>query len=177
MAVTQRRHSRHPALSFIKAALFLIVVSSLGNFSELIIPAASSNAQQFVSLAMWCFVLYASIFAPRILRISLSAETFVVLAFFGFAALSIGWSNYSSASFLKGLALVITTFGAYRLAITMPIDDIIDAVIWGLVVLILASVLLVAFVPKIGLDQTWMHKDQWQGIFESKQSLGSAGAL
>jgi len=31
-------------------------------------------------------------------------------------------------------------------------------------------------VPEIGVDQSWMHNGQWQGIYESKQTLGFISA-
>ncbi|MGA2125949.1 MAG: O-antigen ligase family protein [Xanthobacteraceae bacterium] len=161
-----------------KAAFVVIVMLSTGNFSDRIVPADTlANLQQLIALTLWVVLLFASIFAPPVLRIAASADVVLAVAFYGFAVLSIAWSSYSAVSFLKALALVVTAFGAYRIAVRMSIDDIVACVIAGLLVLIVGSVLLVLLVPDIGLDNTWMHKDQWVGVFESKQTLGTTGAF
>jgi exopolysaccharide production protein ExoQ len=167
-----------PAALIIKAGLVIIVVFSIGNFNEKFLPAGTlSNLQQYIALTMWILVLCASLFLPPILRVAPSADIIVALAFCAFAVLSIAWSNHSPDSVLKGLALVITTVGAYRLACRMPIDQIMNCTIVGLLVLVAGSAFLVAVLADIGLVTTWMHNGQWQGVFESKQSLGTGGAF
>jgi exopolysaccharide production protein ExoQ len=161
-----------------KAAFVVVVMLSTGNFGDSIVsPDTLANLQQLIALTMWVVLLFASIFAPPLSRIEPSADVVMAVAFYGFAALSVAWSNYSPVSLLKALALIVTAVGAYRIAVRMSIDDIVACVIAGLLALIAVSLLLVLLAPDIGLDRTWMHKDQWVGVFESKQTLGTAGAF
>jgi exopolysaccharide production protein ExoQ len=173
----EARRASHPALLFIRALVVVIVAVSLGTFNKELIPLASDNLQQYLAIGAWLAVIYASLFPERILRIAPSNDTIVGVAFLCFAMASVVWSNYSSASVLKGLALAVTTFGAYRLAVSTPLDDIIDCVIAGLLVPIVASLVLVILLPGASVIQGWMYHGQWTGIFASKQSLGFAGAF
>jgi exopolysaccharide production protein ExoQ len=171
------QRTSHPALFLIKAFVFMVaVVTSVGTFNEYFVPP-TSNIQQYISITMWASIIYASAFPPRVLRLAPWNDTIVAVMFFGFAIASIAWSNYSSDSVLKGLALVITTVGAYRVAVTLTIDDIVDCVVAGLFALIAASLILVGFFPQIGVNHTWMQDGLWQGVFASKQSLGAASAF
>jgi len=173
----EARRAGDAALSLIKALTVVIVAVSLGTFSDQLIPLASDNLQQYLSTGAWLAVIFASLFPQRVLRIAPWNDTIVTMAFLGFAMTSVVWSNYSSASLLKGLALAVTTFGAYRLAVSTPLDDIIDCVIAGLLVPLAASLVLVFLRPDASVIQGWMYHGQWTGIFASKQSLGFAGAF
>jgi exopolysaccharide production protein ExoQ len=169
--------ARHPALALIKGLVVFIVAVSLGTFSEELVPLASENLQQYLSIAAWLALIYASLFPQRVLRIAPWNDTIVAVAFLGFAMASVAWSNHSSASVLKGLALAITTLGAYRLAVCTPLDDIVDCAIAGLTIPLVASIVLVILVPDRAVIQGWMYHGQWTGIFASKQSLGFAAAF
>jgi exopolysaccharide production protein ExoQ len=173
----EARRASDPALSFIKGMLVVIVAVSLGTFNEQLVPLASENLQQYLSTGAWLAVIYASLFPQRVVRIAPWNDTIATVAFLGFAIASVVWSNYASASILKGLALLVTTFGAYRLAVSTPLDDIIDCVIAGLLIPIVASLVLVILLPGAAVIQGWMYHGQWTGIFSSKQSLGFAGAF
>lgn len=126
---------------------------------------------------MWAVVIAASRFVTPVLRIEVGNELLAIIGFYAFATVSVLWSDLSSASLLKGLAMAITTFGAYRLARSMPLGQIIDCTLFGFFLVASASMFLVLFVPSIGVDQSWMHAGDWQGVFESKQALGTVGAF
>lgn len=174
-----RRSGGFPAVSTaIKAALIVVVMFSVGSFNELIVRGfAAPNLQQYVALGLWCLIAFASLFRQRSLRIAPWTDTVLFVSFYGFAVLSTLWSNEAPGSVEKGVALLITTFGAYRLAVSLPLDEIIDSVIIGLFAVCAVSALLALFVPQIAVDQSWMHNGRWTGVFDSKQSLGTAGAF
>jgi endoglucanase len=170
-------HARHPALALIKLLMVFIVAVSLGTFNEQLVPLASENLQQYLTIAAWLALIYASLFPERVLRIAPWNDTIVAVAFLCFAIGSVTWSNYSSVSVLKGLALAVTTFGAYRLAVCTPLDDIVDCAIAGLTIPLAASLVFVIFLPEKSVIQGWMYHGLWTGIFASKQSLGFAAAF
>lgn len=160
-----------------KLALMVGAVVSVGNFDEVLVTPEGAALQQTISLGMWTLIAGASYFVPRRIRLRPWTDLAFGLAFYAFAALSVMWSGLLPTSIAKSAALLITTFGCYRLALGLTIDEIVDCVIWALAAQCAASVAFAVFVPEIGVVQVWMHNGQWSGIFESKQSLGTVGAF
>jgi len=78
---------------------------------------------------------------------------------------------------MKSVAMLITTVGVSRLACRMSLDAIAGCAIVGLVILAAVSIAFVFFFPDIGIATGWMQEGLWQGVFESKQSLGLCGAM
>ena len=77
---------------------------------------------------------------------------------------------------MKSAALAMTTFGAFCMITRIDIDDVVQATSSGLFILVAASALCALAVPDIGVDHSWMHNGQWQGVYELKQTLGFVGA-
>jgi len=161
-----------------KAALIGTALMASGNFSERIIPGGEeSNPQQYVVLALWLVIVAVSYFRRPLLQLEPTPSVLLALAPYALAVASFAWSDNPGASLPKAVALLIVTFGAYRLAMTMALDAIVDCVILGTFLLAAASVLLALFVPDIGVLTDFQHPGQWNGIFVSKQTLGIHGAL
>ena len=151
---------------------------SLGNFGVRVVPnSEESNLQQFIVVGMWLAIAAVSYFRRVTLKIDPSVELYICLAPYALAVVSILWSDNPGASVTKALALVVVNFGAYRLIKTTAWDDIVEYAIHGLFLLNAVSVFLCLFVPDIGLLKNWQHYGQWNGIFDSKQTLGFAGAM
>ncbi|MGY4290387.1 exopolysaccharide production protein ExoQ [Bradyrhizobium sp. LM2.7] len=112
---------------------------------------------------------------PR-LWLQFNPDLIVLVAFYALAAISVAWSSVSAAAIMKSAALVETTFGAFCLITRVDIDEIVRSTALGLFILVAASAFCAVFVPEIGVDQSWMHNGQWQGIYESKQTLGFVSA-
>ena len=135
-----------------------ITVLSLANFNELVLPPPlSPNLQQLASVLLWLVLIYASFLVRPIASIRMSAGVVLLWTFCCFAALSVLWANYSAASILKGLTLLLTTLGAYRLVLTVTTERIVLYVVHGLFILVAASLITVLIAPKIGVVQAWMH--------------------
>jgi exopolysaccharide production protein ExoQ len=154
----------------------LNVLFSTSSFNPDIWPAASSYLQQAISLALWVVLIGASAFARPVFRSTLGTDTLVFIAFYVYAIVSVLWTDLLPESLLKGAALAITTFGAYRLATRLGIDEIITATTQGMWIATVASLGAVVFWPDVGVDHSYFHDGQWQGIFASKQTLGVLGA-
>lgn len=152
------------------------VVMSMGTFNSGLLAPEHTYLQQSVALLMWSVLIYASAFVRSRLRLAVNLDTIAVVAFYAFATSSVLWTNLSLAAFMKAAALAMTTFGAFCLITRVEIDGIIKSTVRGLFVLAVASTLCAVYVPDIGIDHTWMHNGQWQGVFESKQTLGFVGA-
>jgi exopolysaccharide production protein ExoQ len=164
----------------IRATLLAIILLSFANFVGSINETLTQGLpylQQTLGLTFWILVLYASCFIPPMLRVGRTPDMVVAFAFFGFVVLSVAWSNHSSDSVMKFAALLITTIGVTRLACRMSLDAIMGCTIIGLFILTFMSLVVVVFFPDVGVSTGWMEEGLWQGIFDSKQSLGLSGAL
>ncbi|WP_022723578.1 O-antigen ligase [Rhodopseudomonas sp. B29] len=150
----------------------LIVFVSMGVFSPALVPEQQAQLQQVAALGLWMLVIAASFLITPVVRLELTADVVALAAFYGFAILSACWSDLTAPTFMKAAALAITTFAAYRLATRLDIDDILGATTFALFLLIASSIFTALFIPRIGVDDSWMHNGQWQGIFASKQALG-----
>jgi O-antigen ligase len=152
------------------------VLASMGTFNTALLAAEQTYLQQFAALSMWILLIYASAVVRPNLRLGFNPDLIAIVSFYVLAAISVLWTNLSLAAIMKSAALAITTFGAFCLITRLDIDDIVKSITRGLFALVAASALCAVFVPDIGVDSSWMHGGQWQGIFESKQTLGFVGA-
>lgn len=164
------------ARTIISWSVTINVVMSMGTLNAGLLAPEQTYVQQAVALLMWGVLLYASVFVRPWLRLAFNLDTIAIVSFYAFATISVLWTNLSLAAFMKAAALAVTTFSAFCLITRIEIDEIVKAMTRGLFILIAASALIALFVPDIGVDHSWMHNGQWQGVFDSKQTLGFAGA-
>jgi O-antigen ligase len=164
----------------IRATFLAIILLSFANFVGSINETLTQGLpylQQILGLIFWILVLYASCFIPPVLRVGRTPDMVAAFAFFSFVVLSVAWSNHSSDSVMKFIALLITTIGVSRLACRMSLDAIMGCTIIGLFILTVMSLVVVLLFPDVGVATGWMQEGLWQGVFDSKQSLGLSGAL
>src|SRR5262249_26695383 len=135
------------ALRIIRFATVVNVIATTSAFHESLIPPSLSSLPQYASIALWLTITIAALFVRPQLVLRLSTDTCLILAFYGFAVSSVMWTDLSLPSLMKAVALLITSTGAYFLASRLSIEDIIDEMNKGLLVLAVASILLVIFVP------------------------------
>lgn len=164
------------ARNVMRLSIPINVLFATSTFNPEIWPAAQSYLQQVIALSLWVLLICASYFVRPVFRSTLGTDTIVFIGFYAYAIVSVLWTGLLAASLMKSAALAITTFGAYRLATRLEIKEIIKATTLGLWVAAVASIYYVVFVPDIGVDHSYFHDGQWQGIFESKQTLGVLGA-
>jgi O-antigen ligase len=164
------------ARNVMRGSITVNVIASMGVLHPALLPAEWSFVQQAVALLMWVILIYASAFVRPGLRLQPNPDLIALVAFYALAAVSVLWTGLATAALMKSAALVVTTFGAYCLITRIDIDEIVGATALGLFILVAASTLCAVLVPEIGVDQSWMHGGQWQGIYESKQTLGFISA-
>jgi len=160
----------------ISCSITINVVASMGIFNAALLPAELSFLQQAIALLMWAVLIYASAFVQPRLRLQVNPDLVALAAFYAFAIVSVFWSSLSVAAIMKSAALAMTTFGAFCLVTRVDLDEIVRATALGLLILVAASAVCAVAVPDIGIDHSWMHNGQWQGVYESKQTLGFVGA-
>lgn len=173
-----RRSARIEALAhaIMRWSIPINVVASMGTFNSGLLSAEATYLQQLVALSTWGALIYASAFVRPNVQLEFNSDMMAVVGFYLFAVSSVVWTDLSFEAITKSVALAVTTFGAFCLITRVDIDDIVESTAWGLLVLSAASVCCSVLRPDIGVDQSWMHGGQWQGIFESKQTLGFVGA-
>ena len=116
----------------IRATFLAIILLSFANFIGSINETLTQGLpylQQILGLIFWILVLYASCFVPPVLRVGRTPDMVAAFVFFSFAVLSVAWSNHSSDSVMKFVALLITTIGVSRLACRMSLDAIMGSTI------------------------------------------------
>ncbi|OKO84365.1 O-antigen ligase family protein [Bradyrhizobium sp. AS23.2] len=164
------------AKSAISCSITFNVVASMGTFNTALLPTELTFLQQAVALLMWSVLIYASAFVRPRLRLQFNPDLTALVAFYTFAVISVFWTSLSAAAIMKSAALAMTTFGAFCLITRIDIDEVVRATALGLFILVAASAFCALAVPDIGIDHSWMHNGQWQGVYESKQTLGFVGA-
>ncbi len=164
------------AKAAISCSITVNVVASMGTFNTVLLPTELTFLQQAVALLMWSVLIYASAFVRPRLRLQFNSDLTALVAFYTFAVLSVFWTSLNGAAIMKSAALAMTTFGAFCLITRIDIDEIVRATAFGLFILVAASAFCAIAVPDIGVDHSWMHDGQWQGVYESKQTLGFVGA-
>jgi exopolysaccharide production protein ExoQ len=164
------------ARNVMRLSIPLNVLFSTSTFNPEIWPATQPFLQQVISLGLWLLLICASTFVRPVFLSTLGTDTGVFIAFYVYAIASVLWTDLLPESLMKSAALAITTFGAYRLATRLGVEEIIKATTQGLWFAAVASLYYVIFLPDVGLDHSYFHDGQWQGIFESKQTLGVLGA-
>ncbi len=160
-----------------KGLVVLAAALSLGNVSPAIVPPSFAAAQQVVTLGAWLAFIALSYGVPPATRLGAGTEAIALLAFYGLACTSVLWANQSVSSVMKATALCITSFATWRMAATLSVDTIVGCTAGAFMAVCCASLAIVILAPDIGIDRSWMHDGDWQGVFESKQSLGGVAAL
>ncbi len=164
------------AKAAISCSIAVNVVASMGTFNTALLPTELTFLQQAVALLMWSVLIYASAFVRPRLRLQFNPDLAALVAFYTFAVISVFWTSLSAAAIMKSAALAMTTFGAFCLITRIDIEEVVRATAFGLFILVAASAFFAVAVPNIGVDHSWMHSGQWQGVYESKQTLGFVGA-
>ncbi|MBW7969641.1 O-antigen ligase family protein [Bradyrhizobium sp. BR 10289] len=160
----------------ISCSIAVNVVASMGNFNAALLPAELGYLQQAIAILMWSVLIYASAFVRPCLRLQFNPDLIALVAFYAMAVMSVLWTSLNAAAIMKSAALAMTSFGAFCLITRIDLDHIVRATTLGLFILVAASAFFAIAVPDVGIDHSWMHNGQWQGVFESKQSLGFVGA-
>lgn len=178
LAEESRALASYWAIVAIRGALLAIAVLLNGDFHPQLLPGGEgSTVQQYLGLLAWLVIIAASYFAPQRLVVEWTTGLYVNLAFYLLALLSFLWSQNVAASAPKCVALLIVLWGAWRLTLMLDWEEIVARTHDGLFLVGVASCVVSLAFPSIGLQDTWQHAGQWNGVFISKQTLGVVGAV
>jgi exopolysaccharide production protein ExoQ len=163
--------------AILRATIIVNVIGASSNFHPDLLPTALSWIQQYVGIACWIVTIVAARAARPAPTIALGSDAWALIVFYGYAIISVLWTDMTPASTMKAVALAISTFGAYTLATRWRLQSLIDDINTGLLVLTIASIVVVITMPHIGIASGWLQVGNWQGVFESKQALGVLGGM
>lgn len=178
LAATSRARAADWAIRAIRLSVLLIAVLLNGDFHPALLPGGEgSTAQQYVGLLCWLVVIGGSFIASPRFEVAWSAGLYINLAFYALAILSFLWSQNPGASLPKCTTLAIVLFGAWRLTLILDWEEIVRVTHDGLFWVGVASIVIALAAPSIGVQATWQHSGQWNGVFYSKQTLGVCSAV
>src|SRR5271154_2292987 len=93
------------------------------------------------------------------------------------AIASAAWSQFSLLTLRRSLPFALAgLFGLY-LAVRFPLRRQLSLLWMAMVALALASIVLAVCFPKLGLDASAGHHQNWQGVFTQKNACGRAMVL
>jgi exopolysaccharide production protein ExoQ len=178
LAAASRETASSWAMKAIRISVFLIAVLLNGDFHPQLLPGGEgSTAQQYIGLLCWLVIIAASFFAPQKYLVDWTFGLYVNLLFLALAIASFLWSENIAASAPKCVALFVVLLGAWRLTLMLEWEEIVISTHDGLFWVGVASIIIALAIPSIGLQATWQHSGQWNGVFVSKQTLGVCGAV
>lgn len=101
----------------------------------------------------------------------------LLLAFLLYAACSILWSVYIPATFYKLIFLFFSTLVGSCLAVRYQLVGVLNILTWAAGFFAVLSVLLVAFVPIMGIMQNEIFFGSWTGVFWHRNHTGNIFAF
>jgi exopolysaccharide production protein ExoQ len=123
---------------------------------------------QFIVNAAIVFLLLLN--ARRIFRWLSAMQWTAAMAILAIA--STFWSQFPLLTFRRSLPFALAgLFGLY-LATRFPLRRQLSILWMTMVALTLASIVLAVFFPKLGLDASFGHHRNWQGVFTQKNACG-----
>lgn len=137
--------------------------------------ATSSGSSDPVLLALNLFIglVTAVLIFPKVPQfVFLLGRKKLVIALYTLAAVSILWSTSPGDTFRNTIYISLYLVGSIYLAIRFETAEIIDLFAWSMTFLALASIPANFILPR-----ELFNEDSWRGIFQTKNSLGSAMAV
>jgi len=104
-------------------------------------------------------------------------KNWLLIAFVGFATISLSWTIYPAATFYQLAVLIFTTLIAGYIGVRYDIGQFINILIWIGCIFATASFLMAWLEPEIGMTFARPYNGAWRGIFWHRNHLGSLMAL
>jgi O-antigen ligase len=166
--------------------LSLIILVSFESFNSAFSGLSASDAvrqgselrPQIAAMALWLLLMLLS-FIPRVASLPLRTKGLQWPALLlAWAVLSSFWSDDPLNAMPKAAVLLVSSLAAWRTTSIVTVEEMFACIYYNIAFMLLVSLVLVAFVPEIGVVQLeWQHVGNWQGVFATKQGLGMASAV
>ena len=94
-----------------------------------------------------------------------------------YAVMSAAWSQFPLLTLRRSLPFALAGLFGVHLAVRFPVHRQLSILRVAMVTLALASIVLAVCFPKLGLDASAGHHQNWQGVFTQKNACGRAMVL
>jgi exopolysaccharide production protein ExoQ len=166
-----------------KALLFVLLLLTTTAFIGLIVDpggnistaAAGDQRAQLMWGVIDCTVIIVCFFHGRQLMRVASRQPWI-LAFVGWATLSLAWSDNPQLTFRRVVGLICTTAMGFFLGMRLSMEALLRLLEWVLAFIIVTSFVAAVFFPSFGAVCR-VDIAGWCGVFNHKNELGSKMAI
>ncbi len=167
----QKKYQQIPELLLIFGMFFLSNIAVVINVIWLDATLVLIQAVSWGILGVFSILI---LYRKRLLPVfwDVLRKNWMILPFVIFAGLSVFWSIHSEISFHKWVILLFTVIAGGYIGLRYSLKEIMHFLsIFGIYILLL-SVLLVLFAPKIGVMNYYNIQGAWRGIYWHKNHMG-----
>jgi O-antigen ligase len=159
------------------AVLVLSTTAGLPGITQSVQTADTQTAEptpQWAWYALYGIVVVLCLRHSREL-IGVAMRSRILLVVVGWTLLSVFWSDATSLTLRRSVALALTTLFGLFIAARYDRDEIFDLVSWVLAAVLVLSVAVAVLRPAYGVDH--LHGAAWRGLFDTKNELGRIATL
>lgn len=163
---------------FVIVALYVLIAVALWTPGG--VDPSSSPLWELVRYALFV-ALSALIIGYTLMRhgipLSGSPDWVLLSAFLLYTSLSALWSDGGFDGFIKGCLIFSAMLVSICLAYELGLETLLRVFFNALSVFVLVSILVVIFMPEVGIETGWMLEGDWRGIAGQKNGLGAIASL
>ena len=159
---------------------FTVMLVNLNSFNRMWqfpeVENYSSNEVYYLSFAVVTLVLMFFLLKEnRLVSTYLAAwrENKALIFFLAYALLSLAWSVYPPATLYKLAFLFFSTLAGAYIAIRYQLRGVVDLISWIGAVFAILSIVIVVFIPELGIMQNEIFFGSWTGIFWHRNHTGN----
>lgn len=171
------------ANSFFVLALIVLGVGAIMNVLRLPDPegdpfagSADDGFQRMVWFFIYGMIIMSGVQRRIRLRRALSANPWVLLLVVQ-CLLSTIWSSTPGLTFRRSFAIALSTIVAFYISQMFHRYQLVELAYLAVAFSLLASLVVVVFIPGIGVYNDVLNGSTWRGVFLHKQPLGRAASL
>lgn len=121
-------------------------------------------------------ILLLTRFAQRLAQMRPFAIT-AIIAFYCAVGISLFWSESPASGVARYLGFLLTGLWVFYVAVRYPLRDFLKILLVTLLAVAIVSATLALAVPELGQMQVFLHKGDWKGIYQQKNTFGRNMAL
>ena len=159
---------------FVVFAIYVLVIMSMWT------PASGSAAAELARYAVFVaasMAIVAHTWFRGGLRVSLSPDWLLLIAFLLYTSLSVLWGDGSPDSFIKSMLIFSALLVAISIANAQGLDQLLRVFYNVTCGFVLLSFLAVIFFPEWAIETGWEQEGNWRGIANQKNGLGAVACL
>jgi O-antigen ligase len=171
-----------------RSLLYTIAFTSYGNFNPALFGAATAptpgdytSPQHIVILGLWVILIACSFLPGATVLSPRTRGLFWPASLLCYATISPAWSDDPFSAAPKAGAFLICSIGIWRLVSMFSVREVLEIVTRTFALLVAVSAVALVVDPGHAISHEWRFETNqfehlWQGVFDSKQTLGFVGA-